>query len=156
LYLLFAFSSLKRKISESSIRQYAQAMHEAMNLVIAIYFLVSLMPRQEADAAHCNECDNKLFLQKIKSVPGVVKAANPGEPIFNGHRYYVRVEKKLFLDKVFQSDAKETERVFICNRTFSDRDTGRVVLLSGKFSRCLTGNHGLPSNHLMPFYILEP
>jgi hypothetical protein len=134
-------------------------MKSLMKIIAVAFITVSINTACKKDVSNeCDSCDQKLPVQSFSNVAGTIQKVSEGEPYYNGQKYFILVDAQTSLSALFSQNGNKFERLFPCSNTsvYSDVDTGKVVSISGKLSKCTTGNHGLLTNNLITLNIFEP
>ena len=87
------------------------------------------------------------------TVPGTVFSTQENERAYRSHQKYIQVDAETHLPNIFAQTNEKFARIFT-NKEFN-LPNNTEVYISGEIFSCLTGDHGLQTNDLFNFYLIE-
>jgi hypothetical protein len=98
----------------------------------------------------CKSCGGgETYIQCFSGIEGTVKEAKLGfDECYNRNTIYIEVNSQQYLPVLYKKWGVSPIRLFPCDANFySKTDIGKKIKISGQVYNCVTGNHGLLSNH---------
>ncbi len=123
-----------------------------------IYFVILLMLMvscgEDNNSSKQPDCSNiEKVIDLNDFIPATIKSVDSGERFYNGIEQYFEVDAEIYMPSLFSEIGEKYIRIFPVSEVIGS-SSGEVEI-SGSVFKCLTGNHGLASNDLFEFIIID-
>lgn len=126
-------------------------------IFISICIMMSCTSNQENEDVDVNLntlcIEPDLLIELTEAIQAKVKVVEKGQPFFNGVKTYYEVDAETYLPSLIAMNGQKTIRIFPLVKIKAKKDSN--VQITGKLISCLTGAHGLLTNDLKFFTLLE-